>query len=101
MRELLETSCLNAIVYGSVYVRATKRTAGVDDMWCSLHCAVMTDDPMKIRNAKGTPGGGGGLWLRHVRKIEDYEYSGVAEPRLRRRPQPPQEQSSTQPSPKM
>ena len=31
---------------------------------------------------KGGIGGGGGLWLRSVRRIEDYEYSS-GEPRLR------------------
>ena len=43
-------------------------------------------DPTHTRNAPGQPGGGGGLWLRHVRKIEDYTFGGSGkgeEPRLR------------------
>ena len=43
-------------------------------------------DPSHTRNPIGQPGGGGGLWLRHVRKIEDYVFSGEgteAGPRLR------------------
>ena len=41
-------------------------------------------DPSGIRRERGSgePGGGGGLWLRHVRKIEDYDHS-VDPPRLR------------------
>eukprot|EP01051_Picozoa_sp_SAG22_P010914 SAG22_NODE_1013_length_6027_cov_4.804318_3_plen_643_part_00 len=44
------------------------------------HCSY---DPMKIQNKPGDPAGGGGLWLRHVRRIEDYAFSGPGAPRLR------------------
>ena len=46
-------------------------------------------DPTTIREGEGEDyDGGGGLWLKNVRRIEDYEHSAVkesvtGEPRLR------------------
>ena len=51
---------------------------------------IREDDGDQSDPLMGEVGGGGGLWLRNVRRIEDYEFSGEAGERLREPLEPPE-----------